>query len=173
MLQVQRDFRDSMREIDRQAFQEKAAAWSGALGDLASLMNTGNKKLFNIGKAAAIAQATVDGWSAAVTAWDKGMKVGGPPVAAAFAAFSVIRTGAMIANIASQQFGGGGGTSAGGMGGSPQAPEAQGPTGYTNITVQGDVIGRQTGDTLIKEINQAIAAGHRINIEWQDAEGML
>lgn len=168
-LQVQRDFRDAMAQIDRDSFQQKADAWSGALGDLASLMQSGNKKLFNIGKAAAIAQATVDGWSAAVTAWDKGMKVGGPPVAAAFAAFSVLRTGVMIANIASQQFGGGAsGGMAGGGGGAPQVQD-QGPTGVTNITVQGDVIGRNTGDALVKQINEAIAAGHRINLEWQGA----
>jgi len=171
MLQLRQQFHDQMREIDRQALQEKAAAWSGALGDLASLMQTGNKKLFNIGKAAAIAQAVVDGWSAAVSAWDKGMKIGGPPVAAAFAAFSVVRTGAMIANIASQQFGGGASGGMGGGGGGAAAPTVQGPSGVSNIIIQGDVIGRNTGGALIKEINDAVAAGHRVNLEWQGAGG--
>lgn len=168
MLQAQEKFRTSMREIDRKGFQEKASAWSGAFGDLASLMNTGNKKLFNIGKAAAIAQATIDGWSAATSAWEKGMKIGGPPVAAAFTAFSLVRTGAMIASIASQQFGGGSNaTSAAGGGTVPQAET--GPMGYSTFIIQGDTIGRQTGGELIREVNAAIEAGHRINMEWQPA----
>lgn len=171
MLEVQQQFRDSMAEIDRQSFQDKAAAWSGALGDLSSLMQSGNKKLFAIGKAAAIAQATVDGWSAATSAWDKGMKIGGPPVAAAFTAFSLVRTGAMIANIASQQIGGGAGGSVGGMaGGVPQVDS--GPTGTSTFLIQGDVIGRQTGGELVKQINEAIDAGHRVNIEWQGQGAM-
>ncbi len=165
---LQEKYQEQMRAIDRQAFAEKAAAWSGALGDLATLMQTGNKKLFTIGKAAAIAQAAVDGWSAAVSAWDKGMKIGGPPVAAAFAAMSVVRTGAMIANIASQQFGGGAVTGGGSGGGASAVSAADaGPSGVTSITIQGDVIGRNTGSALVKEINDAIAAGHRIDLEWQ------
>jgi hypothetical protein len=77
----------------------------------------------------------------------------------------------MIANIASTQFEGGGASQGrGGGGGSSSVPEAsQSPAGYTNFIIQGDVIGRQTGAELVKEINAAYEAGHRINIEWQGA----
>lgn len=123
-LQAQADFNSQMRSLDHAAMQEKLSAWSGAFGDLSSLMNTGNRKLFKIGKAAALAQAVVDGWSAATSAWDKGMKVGGPPVAGAFAAMSVARTGAMIASIKSTQFDGGGASGGGGGAASAAVPAA-------------------------------------------------
>lgn len=168
-VELNKKYQDQMRTIDRRAWNERASAWSGALGDLASLMQSGNKKMFDIGKAAAIAQATIDGWSAATSAWEKGMKIGGPPVAAAFTAFSLVRTGAMIASIASQQFGGGSNATASG-GGSGSVPQAEaGPTGYSTFIIQGDTIGRQTGGELIREVNSAIEAGHRINMEWQPA----
>lgn len=109
-LRSAQEYQDALMEIERARQAERLGAISGAFGDIASLMSTENKKLFNIGKAAAIAEATINGYSAAVAAWDKGMKVGGPPVAAAFTAASLARTGAMISGIASQQIGGGGGT---------------------------------------------------------------
>ena len=106
---------DRIAQVEREAQQAKLAAWSGALGDLGSLMSSESNKIFRIGQAAAIAQATVDGYSAAVSAWDKGMKAGGPPVAAAFTAMSLARTGALIAQIGSSKpsgTSGGGGASA-------------------------------------------------------------
>jgi hypothetical protein len=92
--------------------QAEAAAKKQAQGqffnDLASLMNTGSKKAFKIGKAAAIANASIKGVSSAVAAWDAGMSTGGPwapVVAAAYAGASLAKTGAMISTISSQSFG--------------------------------------------------------------------
>lgn len=127
-LEAQAKFNQQTALLDQEAMQAKMDAWSGALGDLSTLMMSGNKKLFAIGKASATAQAVVDGYSAAVTAWDRGMKVGGPPAAAAFTAASLARTGAMIASLKSAQFDGGGSkaSSAGGSSATtaavPQAP---------------------------------------------------
>src|SRR5690606_18911282 len=109
---IREDHRDKMRAIEQAALQERLAAWSGALGDLSALMGSENKKMFAIGKAAAMAQAIVDGWSAATSAYKKGVEIGGPPVGAAFAAMSIARTGAMLAQIRATQIGGGGGSMA-------------------------------------------------------------
>lgn len=164
-LQAQKDFNDKMRAMDAAALQTKLSAWSGAFGDLSSLMNTGNKKLFKIGKAAALAQAVVDGWSSATSAWEKGMKIGGPPVAAAFTAMSLARTGAMIASIKSTQFEGGGTSAAGGSGSAP-AP-ATSPQKVQNWQISGDVIGRQSTEQMFDQINQGIKDGYTIvNLEW-------
>lgn len=126
------EYQDALTELERNRQAAVLSDVSGAFGDLASLMQTKNKTLFNIGKAAAIAEASVAGYSAAVKAWDKGMAIGGPPVAAAFTAASLARTGVLIANIASQNIGGGGGQSGsagGGGGGGSGAAAAQQPAG--------------------------------------------
>ena len=116
---------DRITQIEQAASAARLSAWSGAFGDLASLMSTENQKLFRIGQAAAIAQATVDGYAAAVSAWEKGMKIGGPPVAAAFTAMSLARTGALIAGIGGRQPGSRGGSS--GSGRSAAAPREPNP----------------------------------------------
>lgn len=118
--QVMRQHNEALAEVNRRAMEARLQAVSGALGDLSSLMQTENDKLFRIGQAAALAEAVVSGYSAAIAAWEKGMKIGGPPLAAAFTAASVAKTGALIAGIAgASPRGGGGGVSAGG--GTPAA----------------------------------------------------
>lgn len=162
-------FADAMAQIDTDMLNTKLAAWSGAFGDLSGLMNTENRKLFKIGQAAAIAQAVVDGWTAATSAWTKGMAIGGPPVAAAFTAMSLAKTGAMIASIASASIGGSSGSGSGSSGSAASAAAAvnTSPTQYANFTIQGDVIGKQTGGALISAINQAVKDGYKINIDWE------
>ena len=163
---IREDHHDKMRAIEQAALQERLAAWSGALGDLSALMNSENKKMFAIGKAAAMAQAIVDGWSAATTAYKKGMEIGGPPVGAAFAAMSLARTGAMLAQIRATQIGsassmsGGGGSSA-----APAAatPAAAAPSTYVNVSLTGgDQYGPGAIRSLISRINEEIENGANI-----------
>jgi len=108
-----------MAALDRAAMQSKLSAFSGMFGDLSTLMQSENKKLFEIGKAAAIAEAVVSGINSAITAWEKGMSVAGPPGAVAFAAASVAKTGAMIGQLRSAQSSGGGGGAVASGGGQP------------------------------------------------------
>ena len=79
--------------------------------DLIAIMGTQSKKAQAVVKAAAIADAVVKGYSAAVAAWEAGMKVGGPVVAGIFTAASIAKTGALISKM-----GGSGGGGAGGGG---------------------------------------------------------
>ena len=83
-------------------------------GQAAGLMQSGNDKLFRIGKAFAIANAIVDGISAAQSAWAHGMAAGGPPLAAAYTALSLAQTGSRIAALRAASAGGGA-TGAGGV----------------------------------------------------------
>ena len=104
------------------------AAQNNFFNNLAGLMNTQSRKLFEVGKVAAIAQAGVKTHLAVIEAWEAGMSTGGPwaPfVAAAYAAAAAINGANLINNIRSQEFGGGGST--------PRAPSQ----GASNISPQG------------------------------------
>lgn len=161
--QITRDHQKALMDIQGEAMNEKLSAYSSAFGDLASLMDSGNKKMFAVGKAAAIAQATIDGYQAAVSAWKSGMQVGGPATAAAFTALSLAKTGGLIASIGSTSANGGGGGgggrggfSGGAVGGASPAPPQQ----FANITITGDTV---NAGTLVDEINRLLGLGYTIN----------
>jgi hypothetical protein len=123
--QINKQHAEALGEINRRELQMRLQAVGTALGDMSSLMSSENDKMFKVGKAAALAQGVIQGYSSALSAWDKGMLIGGPPVAAAFTAASVLKTGALLSGIASASprgGGGGGGGLAAAAGGSTPAP---------------------------------------------------
>lgn len=122
---IHKEHAERIEELEAQKRQARMAALSGMFGDLSTLMQTENKKLFKIGQAAAIAEATISGYQAAVDAWQKGMKIGGPPLAAAFTAASLVKTGSLIAGIASTSSSGGSTAVAGGAAGAAATPAAE------------------------------------------------
>lgn len=154
-----------LADIEKARRNERLDAFSGAFGDLATLMQSGNQKLFKIGQLAAISQASVSGYQAAVDAWQKGMKVGGPPTAALFAGASLLKTGAMIAKIASQSANGGGssGGSGGGSGSTPTAAAAPQQPNIANVTWHGEatVSGFRS---LTEKLNAEFKQGYVLNI---------
>lgn len=160
---VKEEHQKKLADIDRQSMFERLDAYSGALGDLASLMRTSNAKLFKIGQVAAIAEATVTGIKAAVTAYDKGMTFGGPLAAAAFAAASLAKTGAMIASIKSQSATGGGGSS-GGSGGAAAAAPAQ--PNIANVTWIGEPT-REGFRSLTEKLNAEFKQGYTLNLSFR------
>lgn len=138
-LRIEKEHKEAMEQLQKEEMRARLDGYAGMFGDLSALMQSENKKLFAIGKAASIAQATVKGYEAAVEAWDKGMKIGGPPVAAAFTAASLAKTGMLISNIASTSASGGGGGgggagAAGGAQGGVMAPAAD-PAQQVNINI--------------------------------------
>lgn len=88
-------------KILEQEKREQEAVYGGLMDNLATLANTGNKKMFKIYKAASIAQAILKARESTTAAWAAGMKVGGPVLAAAFAASSIAATAAQIASLKS------------------------------------------------------------------------
>jgi len=152
------DKRIRMSDIER---RQKVAVMSGMFGNLSSLMNTESKKLFKIGKAAAIANALVSGYEAVVHSYKAGAQIGGPPLGAAFATTAAIATAVQIQQIKSQKFGGGGTVSAGTSGGAgpgvyqppqPQIPTSSESQGQTiQFVFNGDLNGvdpEQLGEVL-------------------------
>lgn len=116
----------ALTQLRRDEQQSRLDAIGGALDDAATLMQSENDRLFQIGKAAATARAVIDGYEAATAAWRHGMRIGGPPLAAAFTAASLARTGALIASIQSQGSSGGS-QSAGGAGAAAATATAEAP----------------------------------------------
>jgi hypothetical protein len=95
-------------------------------GQLEGLSTSRSRKLFEIGKAVALANAAIKAPEAIINSYAHGTKIGGPPVGAAFAAVAAATTANMIRNIRSQSFGsqGAGATTAAGGSGGGQAMAA-------------------------------------------------
>ena len=152
------------REAEQEA-KAKERAFSGFYSNLRGLMGSNSKKLFQIGKAAALANATIDGYAAITGAYKVGARIGGPPVGAAFAAAAGAATFAQIQKIRSTQFGGGGGNVASSVSDSgasaasaAQSQQAQpsGPAGGT-LTVTGlTASSLLTGDAVAGLANELL-----------------
>ena len=160
LLSVEQEYQERMKALADAAAAARLQSVAGAFGDMASLMQSSNKKLFAIGKASAIAEAVVNGYSAAVKAWDKGMDIGGPAVAAAFTAASLARTGSLISSINSTSVGGGAGST--GSGGAAAPPAAANTSPRVALTLVGDDNSTFTGKqvrSLINAINEETENG--------------
>lgn len=163
---VKEDHEKRLDDIEQQRRNQRLDAFSSAFGDMANLMQSGNEKLFKIGQGFAIAEAVIDGLKSASAAWRKGMEIGGPPLAAAFTAASLVKTGALIAQIKSQtSHGGGGGGGAGvsaGGGGSVSSGQQNAGT-YMNFQFNGGWSSQEAmGRFMVESINEAIKNGATI-----------
>jgi len=123
-------------------------------------MNSENRKQFEIGKAAAIANTvmtTSEASMKAFSAYADIPKVG--PIIGAAAAAGVIATGMMRVNqIRNTKMGGGGSMTAGGGFSTPTAPSDTGGGGITqqtnvDVTLQGSMYSEDQVRQLITEIN--------------------
>lgn len=162
---VAQDHQKKLADIQQAEFDTKMQAYSSAMSDLGSLMQTKNKELFEIGKAASIASAIVDGYQSAVSAWKTGMEMGGPWLAAAFTAASLVKTRALISQIASTHIGSTS-QSAGGGGGSGVSTLSGGGgvNRVANVTLVGDTFSRQSVEDLFNQINGGLKQGFKINV---------
>jgi hypothetical protein len=109
---------DEQQKLDLERFKmnqsiklDAATTFFGGFSALLAVAGKKSKEAAIAAKALAITQATIDGISAAIKAWNAGMSVGGPyapAVAAAYAAGSIAFTAAQIAQIATAKFAQGG-----------------------------------------------------------------
>ena len=111
---IKKKHEEDLAKLERDSWQQRLNSFSGALGDVASLMQSENEKLFKVGKAAAIARAVMEGFSAASAAHEKGNIAGGPIVGAAWAAAALTKSAGIIASLQAASPSGSGGTTAGG-----------------------------------------------------------
>ena len=158
---------DKMVAIKEAEEEAKRQATKGALSDLASLMTTGNKTLFKIGQAAAIANATVSGYEAAVDAWKAGMKVGGPAAATAFTAASLAKTGALISSIAGQSATGSSSSVSSASSSVATTDTAAQTAQSINVSLVGDnnsTFSLSSLENLFENINEGLTNGLEINL---------
>lgn len=162
-IRLEQEYQDRLAEIQENERMSRIQGMQSMFGDLTSLMQSGSAKLFKIGQAAAIANAIVDGWTAATSAWKWGMAAGGPALAAAAAAASLARTGVMIKNIADQKIGGGSGGGGAPSGASTSEP-AQ-PDRVVRVSLNGSAFLAEIIDPIIKEIFEENNDGRRVIVE--------
>lgn len=169
ILDEEENHEKSLTAMKRAEWESRVSITSGYLGMLSGLMSSENRKMFEIGKAAAIAQATVDTIAGSVRAF-KDL----PYWAAIPASAALLLTGfARVSAIKSTTFGGGGGSvggSPGITGGVQTVPAAPAPVqldgsggggnGGVTINFQGDVNGLDE-DSLVDALIGKL--GERVN----------
>lgn len=159
----------SITDLVAQHSSQQAEMVVSSIADMANSMKGQSKKMFEVDKAFRLANAVITGYDAATSAWAFGMKVGGPPAAAAFTAASLARTAALVNSIKSTNFGGGGGGGGGGAGSAgstavPQQQQQQPENQIVNIDLQGEIFGREQVRGLIGQINDALDDGYTLRI---------
>lgn len=165
------------------SWEGKAQVVSGVLGSLSQLMITENKRAFEVGKRAAIAQAIVDTITSAQAAFKSlaGIPYVGPALGAAAAGAAIAAGYARVDSIRNTSFdsGGGGGRSTGSAGsvsvGGGQPPEAvpaaaystqpQGSGGTTTINLVGEdnsSLSYNQVDQMFGALTEALDRGDKV-----------
>lgn len=158
--------KENQRALEDAENKVKIAATKGVFSDLATLMNTGSRKLFEIGKTAAIANATVSAYQGIV----KTLSEVPWPLNYAAAAAQGVAAFAQIQNIQSQSFSKGAGSGQVFSGGTPATPTTDASGGgqpssrNVNISLTGSSFGAGSIRDLIGEINEATGDGVTLNV---------
>lgn len=166
LVAIEEEASDKRRKAQESEMMGKLRAVGSGFRDLSSLMNTESRKMFKIGKAAAIAGAVVDGIAAAVGSFKVGAKIGGPVLGAAFAAASAASTFAQIQQIKSTQFGGAGSGQSiqGGQVVNNQPQPQQQPDRNISIALTGSSFSGGDVRALIGQINDELGDGATLGV---------
>jgi hypothetical protein len=171
---------DAITEIDQKAADQRLAIEAAErqakmqgmqtmFSNLAQLMNTSSRKLFEIGKVAAIAGAIQNAYESISNSYKHGTRIGGPPVGAAFAAAAGAASFAQVNAIQSQSFSAGAGAGMNFQGGQPAMPSGgqvgpQQPNRNISISLTGSAFGASGIRGLIEEINNAVGDGMTLGV---------
>jgi hypothetical protein len=131
-------------------------------------MNTESRKMFEIGKAAALSQAIIDGYAAITGAYKVGASIGGPILGAAYGAAAGAATFSQISAIRSQSFGSGGGGSGGSsvtgnINAQSEPVQSQRSTSVDISIIGGNDRDRAVAGSILEQINEEIERGGRIS----------
>lgn len=148
-------------QLAEQEQRVKMTALGGAFKNLSALMNTESRKMFEVGKAAAIAGALVDAYAAVTGAYKVGSKIGGPPLGAAYAAAAGVAQAVNIANIAKQKMGGAQsmGATQSFSGGVPVQNTASQQNQQVDVYLSGDNFSRAGIAGLVSTLNEYFSDG--------------
>ncbi len=181
LLQAARDAGYRGADSFKNAIQVKAIAATGFLQGMVGGVANANKTMFEINKAASIANALLNAKESVVGAYKFGAAIGGPWLGATFGAIAAAAQAANVASIASQSFGGSGGVAAAGGSASSGANGVGTGSGTSSgsttdkpkdsptvtIALSGNdntqYSKKQVRD-LIKHINDAVGDGARLRV---------
>lgn len=157
---------DALGDLAASHWNAETAMAVDAFGHILNALSGNSRKVFEIQKAAGIANAVVSTYTGASKALELGWPLG--PIAAA----SITAKGfANVAKIKSQSFGGGssGGSAGAGASNTAQLNQAAQPVQQreqtvANISLQGDTFGRETVKSLMEQMNELADDGMRYNI---------
>jgi hypothetical protein len=161
---INADHAQQMRDMELQSQAARLGIVSGMMGDIASILESGGERNLQIVRGLKVAEALISGYQAAVDAWQQGMRVGGPGMAALYTAGSLARTGALIAQMQSTSKGSAGGAAGGGSvsGGAAQSPQVS-----RNVAIQltgGNMFSRDQVLQLINQINESVEDGAIVRV---------
>nr|AKH46256.1 hypothetical protein [uncultured marine virus] len=152
----ERTFGQAMADIKSSWGDQQTSAVGQMFSDLATLTQSGNKRMFEIGKAAARVNTVISTYEGAQKAYTSlaGIPVVGPALGAAAAAAAIAAGGIRLQAINSTSFGGGGSVSSAGSAGGGSAAAAtaaapQAPEQNRTVRIEGFDSGQLfTGDQL-------------------------
>lgn len=107
---IEKEGADARAKVAQAESRARMATVGKALSDLSTLMNSESRKMFEIGKAAAIGQTIMETYAGAQKAFTAlaGIPIVGPALGAAAAGAAILSGVARVQAIRSQSFGGGG-----------------------------------------------------------------
>lgn len=159
--------RDKDLDDEEAKWRATVSGTQSMFGDLATIQDTGSKKLFKIGKAMAISEAVVSTYAAANKQFEALSH--NPPLAYAAAAAAVVAGMVRVRAIAARQFSDSAGGASGGAGGVPSVAGNAGQvrggevnssnTTYVRGINPGDLY---TGEQMVDMINEAQENGSRL-----------
>ncbi len=167
---LEKEHQDRLRVIASSSQKSRLEVTQEYLGDLASLMDSSNREMFEIGKIAALSNAAIDAYGAVTGAYKAGARIGGPILGAAFASAAGLAQANNIMSIANTQYGSGGASSTASSATSSaeadtsaaasaqQAPQPQ------NVSIQLDLgdaelIPRGYVESLVQSLNEYTSEG--------------
>lgn len=170
MQRIRQQSEDAQTRLAQAAQRERQNALSQALGNMTSLLNSESRRMFEIGKAAAIADAVVDGIAATVGAYKVGARLGGPVLGAAYASAAGAATAQRVSAIRSQSFGnaGAGAVATGSNTAAVNAATAQVEQQQRSVSIDLALVGgndrdRAVAGSIIEQINSEVRRGARID----------
>jgi len=127
------------RKFDEMTAKQKTKAVLSEMSSLTAGVANGNKAMFEINKAAALANAAIATPEAVMNSYAFGTKIGGPVLGAIMGGIALTAQMSQMQNILGASFGGGGGTTS--------APTAGGGSTTTPGIAPSDIAGPVTAET--------------------------
>ena len=170
LAEIQERTASRVEGLTGKVYKNETDAVLGELTRLTSGAAQHNKTLFNLNKAAAIAQIALNLPETISDAYKWGTKLGGPPLGAAFAAVAGAAQLVQMNAVRSASFGGGGGGSAPSVAATTPAPAVsdvgtvaggEQPGRTLNVRLVGNTF---TGEDVLSLLNDVLEDGANLNV---------